>query len=107
LIGLDWEPLTLSGSVVVNQTKPGNAEEWSAAVAGVDTALIVQAGSEPAWLASEASAAGIAAVSGKGSVSELSDALKKALSTKAPASKAPTWSETVAPLAALVASSNG
>lgn len=107
LIGFDWEPLTLSGSVVVGQTKPGNAEEWTAALAGVDAALILQAGSEPAWLASEVKAAGIAAISGKGNVSELSGALKKALSAKATASKGATWSATVAPLAALVASSNG
>jgi len=107
LIGLDWEPLTLSGSVVVGQTKPGNAEEWTAALAGVDVTLILQAGSEPAWLASEVKAAGIAVASGKGSVGELSGALKKALSAKATASKGATWSATVAPLAPMVASSNG
>lgn len=107
LIGLDWEPLTLSGSVVVGQTKPGNAEEWSIALAGVDAALIVQAGSEPGWLASEVSTAGIAVASGKGSVNELSAALKKALSATATSAKASTWSAAVTPLAALVASSNG
>jgi len=93
--------------VVVDQTKPGNAEEWSTALAGVDATLIVQAGSEPGWLASEVSASGIAVASGKGSVSELSSALKKALSAKATTSKASTWNAAVAPLAALVASSNG
>jgi vacuolar-type H+-ATPase subunit F/Vma7 len=107
LIGLDWEPLTLSGSVVVNQAHPNNPEEWSAVLSGQDAALVVQAGSEPRWLASEMMASGIPVASGKGSVSELSGALKKALSAKTTPSKAVTWSDIVTPLSHLVASSNG
>jgi len=104
LIGVDWEPLTFSGSVVVDQLKPHTAAEWSAALSSVSTLLIVQAGTEEPWLASQLGSS-MPVVVGSGSVEQLAAELSHAKPAKA--TKAPTWSEVTAPIASLVEKARG
>ena len=105
LIGLDWEPLTLSGSVVVEQTAPAASEEWSLALASVDALVVVQAGTEHPWLARQAS---VPVVSGKGDVGALGKALGKALSEKAAKPElAANWATVVSPIVSAMESARG
>jgi hypothetical protein len=107
LIGLEWEPLTLSGTVLMGQTKPANSDEWSAAVSLVDALMVLQAGTEQGWLGSECVAAGVPVLMGSGTPEELSEQLGNAVARTHKASKSPGWSSVVSPLASLVASSHG
>ena len=103
LIGVEWEPLTFSGSVVVDQVKPQTAEEWSHALSSVSTLVVCPGGSEHPWLVEEASSLQIA--TGADSAEAVASQLNKA--QKPSKRAAVTWSETVGPLVALMGSSRG
>lgn len=103
LIGLEWEPLTFSGSVVVDQVKPQTAEEWSHALSSVSSLIVCQGGSEHPWLVEEASSLQVAT----GSDSAEAVASRLTTTKKAPKRATVTWSETVGPLAAMMGSSRG
>jgi hypothetical protein len=103
LIGIEWEPLTFSGSVVVDQVKPQTAEEWSHALSSVDSLIVCQGGTEYPWLVDEASALAVA------TGSDSAQAVASQLSTAQKASKRVpvSWPETVGPLVAMMGSSRG
>ena len=103
LIGLEWEPLTFSGSVVVDQVKPQTAEEWSHALSSVSSLIVCQGGSEHPWLVEEASSLQVA------TGSDSAEAVASRLTTTKKAQKRATvtWSETVGPLVAVMGSSRG
>ena len=62
-IGLDQAPITLMGSSVVATQHPiTDASEWAGALAGVERALIVRAGTEGALLAGSVEALGVGVV---------------------------------------------
>jgi len=103
LIGVEWEPITFSGSVVVDQVKPHTAEEWSHALSSVSTLVACQGGSEHPWLVEEASSLQVA--TGADSAEAVASQLTKA--QKPSKWAAVTWSETVGPLVALMGSSRG
>ena len=104
LIGVEWEALTFSGSVVVEQVKPQTVAEWSAALSSVNSLLVVQAGSEQAWLAEQLTAT-LPVVAGSGSVEKLAQMVAK--SKKAKAGKPTTWSGITAPIASLLEKARG
>lgn len=104
LLGVDMEPLTFSGSVVVGQTAPATPEEWAVALGSVDALLIVQAGSEEPWCAAQAT---VPVVSGSQSVDDLASRVGEALSAKAARTSFPRWAEVVAPVVAQVESARG
>jgi hypothetical protein len=103
LIGVEWEPLTFSGSVVVDQVGPQTADEWSHALSSVSSLVVCQGGSEHPWLVEEATSLQVA--TGSDSVEAVASQLTKA--QKASKRAAVTWPETVASLVALMGSSRG
>jgi hypothetical protein len=103
LIGVEREPLTFSGSVVVDQVNPQTAEEWSHALSSVSSLIVSQGGSEQPWLVEEASS--LQVTTGSDSAEAVASQLTKA--QKASKRKSVTWSEAVGPLVALMGSSRG
>ena len=104
LIGVEWEPLTFSGSVVVDQVKPKSAAEWASALSSVSSVLIVQSGTEHPWLADQLSTS-MPVVSGSCAVEDLAEEI--ATAKKAKPAKVPTWNDVAAPIATLVEKSRG
>ena len=104
LLGLEWEPLTFSGSVVVDQVKPKSAAEWASALSSVSSLLIAQSGTEQPWLADQLSTS-MPVVSGSGAVEDLAEEI--ATAKKAKPVKVPTWNDIAARIATLVEKARG
>ena len=104
LIGVEWEALTFSGSVVVEQVNPKTVAEWSAALSSVSSLLVTHAGTEQPWLAEQLSAS-MPVVAGSGSVENLANQMAQV--KKAKSAKATSWSSVTAPIAALVEKARG
>jgi hypothetical protein len=59
LLGVDWEPLTLSGSVVVQQCQPSTAAAWLDEVSALDALVLIGSRTEQPWLAQWAAGNGV------------------------------------------------
>jgi len=101
---VEWEPLTFSGSVVVDQVKPKSAAEWASALSSVSSLLITQSGTEHHWLADQLSTS-MPVIAGSGSVEDL--AREIATTKKAKPLKVPTWNDVATPIATLVENARG
>lgn len=104
LVGVDWEPLTLSGSVVVEQVSPTTPQQWLGEIGSLDALVCLQSGTEEPWLVQAARGLGI------GCATEANtDAVSAALEGAAGGRSAPqpSWAEVVAPIVAAMESVRG
>jgi len=60
VVGTPVEPLTMMGSVVVDQRGASHASQWSEAIRDLDVLVSLRAGTEGAWLVESARAVGVA-----------------------------------------------